>query len=142
MWLYWQLFVVGLPLLGRERQDLVLENIVLRQLAIHECHGHRASLEPMDRRFWSVTRAVGTVGARTFASSNPRRSWAGIAALGDATGGGRVAVVLWGHKIGSACLTAALRVMRLPPIGEVTDAAVPSALDDHAGRLVSRKGET
>ena len=56
MWLYWQLFLVGLRLLGRERQDLVLENIVLRQqLAIHERRGHRAKLEAADRRFWSVT---------------------------------------------------------------------------------------
>ena len=56
MWLYWQLFVVGLRLLGRERQDLVLENIVLRQqLAVHERRGHRAKLKPADRRFWSVT---------------------------------------------------------------------------------------
>ena len=37
MWLDWRLFLVGIRLLDRERQDLVLENIVLhQQLAIHE----------------------------------------------------------------------------------------------------------
>ncbi len=56
MWLYWRLFLVALRLIGRERQDLVLENVVLRQqLAIHERRGHRATLIRADRRFWSVT---------------------------------------------------------------------------------------
>ncbi len=40
----------------KHHKDVVLENVVLRQqLAIHERRGHRAKLEPADRRFWSVT---------------------------------------------------------------------------------------
>ena len=92
MWLYWQLFLVGLRLLGRERQDLVLENVVLRQqLAIHERSGHRAKLEPADRRFWSVT-AHGWVRWRSHVQIvQPATVVGGIAARGAAIGVGRAA---------------------------------------------------
>ena len=31
MWLHWRLFLIGIQLLGRQRRDLILENLVLRQ---------------------------------------------------------------------------------------------------------------
>ena len=56
MWLYWRLFLIGLQLLGSQRRDLILENLVLRQqLAVCERRGHRPRLESSDRRFWSLT---------------------------------------------------------------------------------------
>ena len=54
MWLYFRLFLFALRLLRRDRRDLVLENLALRQqLAIFERRGHRPALAPADRRFWS-----------------------------------------------------------------------------------------
>ena len=54
MWLYFRLFLLALRLLRRERQDLILENLALRQqLAVFERRGHRPRLGPADRRFWS-----------------------------------------------------------------------------------------
>ncbi len=54
MWLYFRLFLLALRLLGRDRRDLVLENLALRQqLAVFERRGHRPALAPADRRFWS-----------------------------------------------------------------------------------------
>ncbi len=56
MWIYWRLFLIALRLTGRRRQDLVLENLVLRQqLAVWERTGRRPALVAADRRFWSVT---------------------------------------------------------------------------------------
>ena len=54
MWLYFRLFLLALRLLRRERRDLVLENLVLRQhLAVFERRSRRPALVPADRRFWS-----------------------------------------------------------------------------------------
>ena len=56
MWIYWRLFLIALRLTGRRRQDLVLENLVLRQqLAVWERTGRRPRVAAADRRFWSVT---------------------------------------------------------------------------------------
>ena len=55
MWLYFRLFLIGLRLLGRDRQDLVVENLVLRQqLAVLTRSHRRISLQADDRRFWST----------------------------------------------------------------------------------------
>ncbi len=54
MWLYFRLFLFALRLLRRDRRDLVLENLALRQqLAIFDRCGRRPALAPADRRFWS-----------------------------------------------------------------------------------------
>ncbi len=56
MWLYWRLFLVGVRILGRQRRDLVLENLILRQqLAVWERSGRRPMLHRRDRQFWSIT---------------------------------------------------------------------------------------
>jgi hypothetical protein len=56
MWLYWRLLLVGLRILSRQRRDLVLENLILRQqLAVWERTGRRPTLHQRDRQFWSVT---------------------------------------------------------------------------------------
>ena len=56
MWIYWRLFLIALRLTGRRRQDLIQENLVLRQqLAVWERTGRRPTLAAADRRFWSVT---------------------------------------------------------------------------------------
>ncbi|PZC42274.1 MAG: hypothetical protein DK306_002343, partial [Chloroflexi bacterium] len=56
MWVYWRLFLVGLGMLGRQRRDLILENVILRQqLAVWERSGRRPRLHRRDRQFWSVT---------------------------------------------------------------------------------------
>ena len=56
MWIYWRLFLSALRLTGRQRRDLVLENLVLRQqLAVWERSERRPALVPADRRFWSAT---------------------------------------------------------------------------------------
>ena len=40
MWIYWRLFLIAVRLTGRRRQDLVLENLVLRQpLAVWGANG-------------------------------------------------------------------------------------------------------
>ena len=45
MWLYWRLFLVGIQLLGTQRRDLILENLVLKQqLAV--CERSRSSPSP------------------------------------------------------------------------------------------------
>ena len=45
MWLYFRLFLLALRLLRRDRRDLVLENLALRQhLAVFERRGHRPPL--------------------------------------------------------------------------------------------------
>ena len=50
MWIYWRLFLIALRLTGRRRQDLVLENLVLRQqLAVWERTGRRPTLATADR---------------------------------------------------------------------------------------------
>ncbi len=55
MWFYFRLFLLGLRLVGRERRDLVLENLVLRQqLAVLTRPRPRVSLRANDRRFWST----------------------------------------------------------------------------------------
>ena len=55
MWLYFRLFLCALRLLGRSRQDLVLENLVLRQqLLVHERPDRQPRLTTTDRRFWST----------------------------------------------------------------------------------------
>ena len=47
MWLYFRLFLLGLRLLRRDRRDLVLENLALRQqLAVFERRGRRPTLGP------------------------------------------------------------------------------------------------
>ena len=54
MWRYFRLFLLALRLRRRDRRDLVLENLALRQqLAVFERRGRRATLAPADRRFWS-----------------------------------------------------------------------------------------
>ncbi len=56
MWIYWRLFLIALRLTGRQRRDLVLENLVLRQqLAVWERTARRPALVSADRRFWSAT---------------------------------------------------------------------------------------
>ena len=51
MWLYFRLFLFALRLFGRSRQDLVLENLVLRQqLLVHERSDRRPRLTTTDRR--------------------------------------------------------------------------------------------
>ena len=55
MWLYFRLFLLALRLTRRSRQDLVLENLVLRQqLLVHERPDRRPRLSVADRRFWST----------------------------------------------------------------------------------------
>ena len=55
MWMYFRLFLVALRLCPRSRQDLVLENLVLRQkLPVHERPDRRPRLTSADRRFWST----------------------------------------------------------------------------------------
>ena len=52
MWLYFRLFLLGLRLLRRDRRDLVLENLALRQqLAVFERRGRRP--DARTGRFWS-----------------------------------------------------------------------------------------
>jgi len=52
----WRLLLIALRLTGRRRQDLVLENLFLRQqLAVWERVGRRPRLAAADRRFWSMT---------------------------------------------------------------------------------------
>jgi putative transposase len=47
MWLYFHLFLFALRLLRRDRRELTLENVALRQqLAIFERRGHRLDLPP------------------------------------------------------------------------------------------------
>ena len=54
MWLYFRLFLLALRVLRRDRRDLVLENLALRQqLAVFERRGRRPILARADRRFWS-----------------------------------------------------------------------------------------
>ena len=53
MWLYFRLFLFALRLLRRDRRDLVLENLALRQqLAVFERDGRRPARVRADRRFW------------------------------------------------------------------------------------------
>ncbi len=60
MWIYWRLFLIALRLTGRQRRDLVLENLVLRQqLAVWERTARRPALVSADRRFWSATASLG-----------------------------------------------------------------------------------
>ena len=55
MWFYFRLFLLGLRLVARDRQDIVLENLVLRQqLAVLTRPRPRVSLQANDRRFWST----------------------------------------------------------------------------------------
>ncbi len=54
MWLYFRLFLLGIRVIGRDRRDLALENLALRQqLAALQRHGRRPTLTVADRRFWS-----------------------------------------------------------------------------------------
>ena len=56
MWLYFRLFLLALRLLRRDRRDLVLENLVLRQqLAVFERRGRRPVVVPADR-LWCLLR--------------------------------------------------------------------------------------
>jgi putative transposase len=55
MWFPFRLLLVATRLFGRDRRDLVLENLALRhQLAIYERSPRRPALEVNDRRFWST----------------------------------------------------------------------------------------
>ncbi len=91
MWLYVRLFISALGLLGRHRQDLVLEVLVLRQqLAVYQRGKPPTRLRAADRRFWSVLARAGRDGASRWSWCSRRRSSAGIARRGAGTGGGRV----------------------------------------------------
>ena len=68
MWLYFRLFLLALRLLQRDRRDLVLENLALRQqLAAFERRGRTGA---PSRRGWS--RARGAAPPRPL---RPARSW-------------------------------------------------------------------
>jgi transposase InsO family protein len=55
MWFALQMMLRLLRVSGRARQDLVLENLVLRhQLAVLERRGRRPALRDADRRLWSL----------------------------------------------------------------------------------------
>ena len=92
MWLYFRLFLLALRLLGRDRRDLVLENLALRQqLAVFERRGHRPALAPADRRFWSPTSpGDGSRGDGISCWSSRTRSCAGIGPRGGSAGVARV----------------------------------------------------
>jgi hypothetical protein len=50
MWLCWRLFLLGLGMLARQRRDLILEDMILRQqLAVWERSGRRPRLQQRDR---------------------------------------------------------------------------------------------
>ncbi len=51
MWFAWRMMLRLLRLCGRSRQDLILDNVVLRhQLTVLERPGRRPALEEADRR--------------------------------------------------------------------------------------------
>ncbi len=55
MWFALKMMLRLLRLCGRARQDLILENLVLRhQLAVLERPGRRPALRDADRRLWSL----------------------------------------------------------------------------------------
>ncbi len=55
MWFPFRLLLVATRLFGRDRRDLVLENLALRhQLAIYERSQRRPACKVNDRRFWST----------------------------------------------------------------------------------------
>ncbi len=82
MWLYFRLFLVALRLLRRDRQDVVLENLALRQqLAVFQRRGRRPALAPADRRFWSSqTPSCAGIGPRGGCGGGTRVGRAGPAA--------------------------------------------------------------
>jgi hypothetical protein len=89
MWLSWRFFLVGLRILGRQRRDLVLENLILRQqLAIWERSGQHPVFTVGIGSFGQSRREAGTRGAPISSSSNSRPSWAGIVSSGATNGTG------------------------------------------------------
>ncbi len=64
MCLYFRLFLLALRLLRRDRRNLVLENLALRQqLAVFERRGRRPALAPTDR-LWCLKTASPSGGGR------------------------------------------------------------------------------
>ena len=94
MWLYFRLFLLGLRLLRRDRRDLVLENLALRQqLAVFERRGRRPTLGPA--LLVAPRPGAGTHGGG-ISSWSSRTPWcAGIGPCGGSTGVGRVGCADW-----------------------------------------------